>query len=644
MESRWNTRGLAAENAGVVAELYPSLWEFAAVAAGAGAKADDLIVDTLSWAIPIRSLHDLDEPALEVRRLMVERLGRRVPGSRREAHSERTRATRLAVRARAAAYLDEVEGRDSATIGRIIGCSPGAAERLSRRTGRRIRRDLREERASVADVLRDLAADADPAGIDDVMERLDDRLSALSGPVTIGVRPSDDGGRRTGTGRGPIVAAGLAVGAVALVAGIGSMSPGAVTTPSPSEPRPAEPRSLTAQPPQEARPPVTLAPPARGESVRYVTAIGELEFATLAYSPLDWYSGLVPTPYGPVAAPGLRWSDDYTTWEDVMIGHPFVTGLGDDVLTYGSIDLDGRGIGVRLAWTGDGWIEAERLELPGPVDRIVVGPNGAVGVDETQLVYTGERWEYGPQLVFYRSADGVRFTEATQPPAAIEAGGGPDRPVPRPARTPVRFGGFAGDCAPSGWSTGSDPIHAAADGFLALTAGHPADWGITPICEPQVWFSADGDVWEQVGGPAPFGPSAAVSAVAYHDGRFAAIGAVGTETAGGAEPALWASTDGIAWQRVDIELPLITAIGAGELGWVVVGFERLGGDIDMWVSPDAYTWDGPHDLSPVFGPARKPQQIVAGPDEIVILAERGLTLGRPYQPAQNAGDGVVAAP
>jgi hypothetical protein len=77
-----------------------------------------------------------------------------------------------------------------------------------------------------------------------------------------------------------------------------------------------------------------------------------------------------------------------------------------------------------------------------------------------------------------------------------------------------------------------------------------------------------------------------------------------------------------------MELPRITAIGAGELGWFVVGFDRRGSDIGLWVSPDSFTWDGPHDLSPVSGPAGEPHQIVAGPDEIVILGERGITIGR----------------
>jgi hypothetical protein len=636
MDGRWSTEGLAAESAAVIADLYESLWPYAAAVAGSAATADDLIVDTLSRALPIRSLRDLDEPDIDLRSLVLDaadrpRIGRR-PGPRKHP------LKRMGPRARAAAHLAIVEHRDPAIIERIVQRSPRALQRMVRRaadwTGGHDR--------SPDEVLAAQWGDGEPAGVGTIMDRLHDRLDAVAGPGSIGF-PADGAERSPRAGRrGPVAAATLAVTAVAFVVGAAMIPASSPPSPSPDEGGVVAPITLAEI--DDRRPPVTLAPPPRGESVRYTTAIGELEFATLSYSPLDWYSGMVATPYGPVAAPGLRWSDDYATWEDVRIGHPFVARAGDDVLTYGSIDRSGRGVGVRLTWDGFGWTQAEQLDLPGPVDRIVVGPGGAVAVDESQLRRTSDGWEYGPDMTFYTSPDGVRFTEASRPPVGAGSGDGPDRPVPRPARTPVRFGGFAGGCAASGWSTGSDPIYAAADGFFALTARHPADWGITPICEPQVWFSTDGDVWEEIGGPSPFGVSSTVATMAYHDGTFAAIGATGTEATGGAESALWASTDGATWQRIELDLPLVTAIGAGELGWVVIGFERLGAGIAMWASPDGFAWDGPYDLSPVFGPARKPQQIIAGPDEIVILAERGLTIGRPYPPARAAEDEVIAAP
>ena len=148
---------------------------------------------------------------------------------------------------------------------------------------------------------------------------------------------------------------------------------------------------------------------------------------------------------------------------------------------------------------------------------------------------------------------------------------------------------FAGD--------GIGPILVTKQGYVVLAQADGVwDNRSSRICEPLVWFSADGAVWELRTPESSFGPEAAIWDVAAFAGRFVAIGSQGDVFA----DKVWVSDDGIEWQRADVpqlEGPMLSVAG-GELGWLLAGYKLEGTSselsIDMWFSADGVTWDGPY--------------------------------------------------
>lgn len=98
-----------------------------------------------------------------------------------------------------------------------------------------------------------------------------------------------------------------------------------------------------------------------------------------------------------------------------------------------------------------------------------------------------------------------------------------------------------------------DAVLATDAGFVALTsAWHPDG----EICEPLLWFSADGNTWDLVSPDSPFGEMAVVQVddlwgIAERDGRFVAIGRVGGQGQVEEQAAIWVSDDGLIWQRFE---------------------------------------------------------------------------------------------
>jgi hypothetical protein len=309
-----------------------------------------------------------------------------------------------------------------------------------------------------------------------------------------------------------------------------------------------------------AQPALSFPPVAEPEVTR--TAVGDITwrvFRTPEYGLLD----LRATAHGLVGVDGrsgLRWSTDGETWQGIALSIAEARWLavdGDDVIAFGSG-------AARASWDGRQWVETERLETRLPfVEQVVFGPRGAVLTSRTKVLV---------------STDGRRFERAERPPdyERLEAEW-TDR------------GGFVGGCTPNGHGEGPGegrvgPVVVTAEGFVAMTAGHPADWNSDPMCEPVLWSSADGSRWELVSRESPFGDGAWVTGVASYDGRHVAVG--GQHGAG----AVWVSDDGLAWVRLDLPLGEAVSVAGGPAGWILL---EAGWDPASQgrVSSDGLTWE-----------------------------------------------------
>jgi hypothetical protein len=126
------------------------------------------------------------------------------------------------------------------------------------------------------------------------------------------------------------------------------------------------------------------------------------------------------------------------------------------------------------------------------------------------------------------------------------------------------------------------PVAATADGFVALAARYEDDWHSFPVCEPIVWYSADGNEWVPVTDESPFGEGAVVRDLAVVDGRMLAVGS-----------AVWVSDDGVAWARADLDGDAVLQVAGSDRGWIAAGRGNT-----MWFSPDGLVWDGPYERPP----------------------------------------------
>ncbi len=344
-------------------------------------------------------------------------------------------------------------------------------------------------------------------------------------------------------------------------------------------------------------PAIALTPGPNLDPVRLSTVIGDLEFTTLQFpSGHEFYGDVVSTRFGPVAIDhgdgALRWSTDGVAWEGIPPGidPAGLTTAGDDVIVFGD---DGV---VRYSWDGSGWNETARLELS-DVNQVVFGPQGAVAVSDPTLMY---------------STDGVNFAEANQVPnqqdlplAEVAPAAGYD-----PEGGTSMAGGCTGGFGFKGVGAGDiGPVLATDAGFVAITAAHPEDWNASPICEPLLWFSADGDDWELVADESPFGDDTFIQPrIAQRNGRFVAVG-------GRAETgAVWVSDDGLTWDRATVDLTLAGTIAAGEMGWILTGLADASEPLfqHMWFSVDGHTWEGPHERPAGLRSGWVPAQLAVG--------------------------------
>jgi hypothetical protein len=303
--------------------------------------------------------------------------------------------------------------------------------------------------------------------------------------------------------------------------------------------------------------PFTLIQDSELTPVRVSTVIGDFEFTTLRTPGHDVFD-TESTPFGWLAhSRGVVYrSENGLTWEAVLTDADdlWIMADGPDLIVYG------WGL-VRYSWDGAGWAEVAAVDLPGRIQGLAFGPNGAVALVGNAVYY---------------STDGVVFSPAEAGPDSMRVGTGQ-----------------SGVC--TGWwqeisvaGPGAGPILVTETGYVLLAPAN-GRWDALPMCEPLAWFSTDGNHWELLTPESPFGESAAVADVAASAGRFVAIG----------EGAAWVSDDGIDWQRAEVpHLSRAVGIAGGDLGWVLVGDSPNSDDrglpTDMWFSADGLTWDGPY--------------------------------------------------
>ena len=444
-----------------------------------------------------------------------------------------------------------------------------------------------------------------------------DEVSSAPGPAAV-ERPGALHRRHPWYRRPAVVflAAMVAVLLIALlpVVFLGARSADVVEPPATTAPEPDAAPSVTTTLLTDTSDPsvIRLAPVPDTDPVVVSTPLGDFEFVTmpLPADPEFLPSGLAGTVNGAAAVVDetLWWSTDYDTWYATPIGHDSVrvSIAGGDAVV-----VSGRASATRFVWDGDEWSRRTTVEIPGLVDKIVFGPQGAVAMSGDAI---------------YHSTDGVTFTEASR---------GPDLGVFWSAVDVPEEDRDFGDCrATFDASIGRHvDVLATETGFAVLTAAeHPGE----DVCAPFLWFSVDGDAWDLVGSESPFGQVSIVDAgdswrpIAARDGRFVATGGIDGMGVGEPDDGIWVSDDALAWRRVEVEgLGGVVSAGAGEIGWLLIDFVESEG-LRMWLSADADTWDGPYVLPGGLSIGYVIPQFAVTDDAIVAvdLAEQIIAVGR----------------
>jgi len=280
---------------------------------------------------------------------------------------------------------------------------------------------------------------------------------------------------------------------------------------------------------------------------------------------------VTPDGFSVLSQPGEQgvtlWSSvDGRDWSaNSLPGAPFrVVVAGDQLIGFrgSSATLLSREAGV--------WNETASFDLPEPV-RIGYGSgrSGLVAAGDyfLPLTLTGD---------VYWSEDGSSFELVVAEPAwGVEIG----MPTRRDCQPPVAV------------SLDVPPVVATPEGFFALVSRQALDpFGVWPVCEPEVWSSADGLRWTPITEEPPFGPGAYVYDIDWRAGRWVAIGGVAFT-----EPAVWVSDDAQTWRRIPFsgadEPVELRSVEAGDLGWVLLGELADRPGLLGWVSRDGECWE-----------------------------------------------------
>lgn len=129
-------------------------------------------------------------------------------------------------------------------------------------------------------------------------------------------------------------------------------------------------------------------------------------------------------------------------------------------------------------------------------------------------------------------------------------------------------------------------------GFVAVGNANPSNSGLPDIDPPHagIWVSVDGIGWKPIPDEASFQLSR-MNEISVRDGLLVAAGSyrVGADD----RPAIWRSSDGRQWSRVELSTSPGSAqsIAGGPDGFVAVGSSTAGGQMaTAWASPDGTSW------------------------------------------------------
>ncbi len=320
---------------------------------------------------------------------------------------------------------------------------------------------------------------------------------------------------------------------------------------------------------------------------------------------------LTPSPTrGTSATPSSTWT--HVPWQPSMMG-----GLGPVVWTGSRFVAVAQGSG-QLAFVssadGETWerqspIFPTAFESPGDVsvNTLAAGPGGVVAGGSVERTPSSASIQSADAMVWY-SPDGATWTSVTGPPF-----NGPSQ----------------------GGSLSVEAVTPAGNGWVAVgfESGPPCEpEGCVPeIFRSVAWSSRDGLHWTRAS-TSPVFDKALVYGVAVAGQGFVAVGLAAAETRASTNagivlaatrtsswrPAVWTSTDGLAWSRVPEPATFYgtTAVVAGAAGLVAIGIDReVNGGFAAWWSADGKTWvPSLGDFSP-----STLRSVVASPDGYLIL-------------------------
>ncbi|HEX5630415.1 MAG TPA: hypothetical protein VFY15_02020, partial [Acidimicrobiia bacterium] len=163
--------------------------------------------------------------------------------------------------------------------------------------------------------------------------------------------------------------------------------------------------------------------------------------------------------------------------------------------------------------------------------------------------------------------------------------------------------------AVASWARSTDPVFRG-DGYQLINAVRFGGPGLVAVgvdssgtdAEAAVWVSTDGELWTRLDGAVFGGPDGqGINDLAVGADGMVAVGS--DESNGSTDAAVWFSTDGLSWEQVAVDAladpgpeEMLTVIPFGD-GFVAAGFAIAGNEADaaVWLSPDGISWTRVHD-------------------------------------------------
>lgn len=155
--------------------------------------------------------------------------------------------------------------------------------------------------------------------------------------------------------------------------------------------------------------------------------------------------------------------------------------------------------------------------------------------------------------------------------------------------------------------TGFQALTTSTDGRVVGVGTAPNDQGDFVAA---VWTSTDGRSWERIEPNSPAFTSDTDSDISVVDVAAGPGGFVAVGTDGGTEVAIWHSPDGLSWARADTadqpfeNIGSLGAVDALGTGWIAAGphafTDMTGGTVTLWTSSDGLNWDRVHWFDPGY--------------------------------------------